>query len=789
MVAEPSATVALDRLESGDLDLYIASVSDPQLLERVRESAELRYNTFYGVYTELTFNTVLSFISATQQTNFFSNSALREAMNYLVDRDYIAREIYGGMAVPRFTCLDVASPDSARMAGVIHAIELKYAYNPARAKEMIDATMQTAGASLEGGKWMYQGRPVTLTFLIRIEDERRAIGDYVADQLESIGFTVDRQYKSRAEAMSILEGDAELGQWNIYTGAWESNSIGRDLGSFFDFFYTMPWQREAVFSYKPAWRMFTDRYGELWENDIGSLGERPQLFQEALELSLVDSTRVFLNDQVAFTPYRSDIAVAAEMSSPGGWDASLWALTLRRQGQEGGLLTVAQPSLLAGPWNGIAGSDQVYDWVPQQATAGAAVLSDPYVGLYRPQRIEKAEVVATAELPITKTLDWVTLKILKPTITIKVPKNAWVDWDPVNQKFITAGEKYQDPVALAKITIYYPAGMYQAVKWHDGSPLSAADFVLNMILAFDRARSESAIYDQSAEADEKFFLANLKGIRVVSVDPLIIETYTDIARWYMDAELAVAEATWWPQYGHGEQPWHTLAVVILAESDKKLAFSQAKAEELGVEWASFVSGPSLDILKEYLDRASAEGFVPYAPTLAQYLGPDEVATRYANLAEWVRTKGHFWVGTGPYYLDSISPAERTLVLNRFPDYSDPADKWLRFSEPRPATAAVSGPEKIVMDHQAAFQVDVTFQGQPYPVADIEQVKYMIFDLQGRVVGSGRARVTDDGHWLVSLGPTTTGSLVAGVYQLEVDVVSKVVGIPAFASCQFDVVEE
>jgi hypothetical protein len=40
-------------------------------------------------------------------------------------------------------------------------------------------------------------------FLIRTEDERKLIGDYVANQLEALGFAVDRQYKTRTEASPI----------------------------------------------------------------------------------------------------------------------------------------------------------------------------------------------------------------------------------------------------------------------------------------------------------------------------------------------------------------------------------------------------------------------------------------------------------------------------------------------------------------------------------------------------------------------------------------------------------
>ncbi len=279
MVEEPSATVALDRLEAGELDLYAAVVSDPQLFERTQASAELEYSLSYGAYNELTFNPAGPLFSVTQQLNPFADMRIREAMNYLVDRDYIAREIYGGMAIPRFTAVNTAVPDYALMARAIRAIEEKYAYNPEKAKEIIDDVMTDLGATLENGRWIYNGQPVKLIFLVRTEDKRRAVGDYVADQLESIGFTVDRQYKSRAEADPIREGDPDLGQWYIYTGGWWFTSISHDVGANFIFFYPPPVD-EPFFPIDPCGRHSKRRTGSygstifaIWRSAPRSLSE------------------------------------------------------------------------------------------------------------------------------------------------------------------------------------------------------------------------------------------------------------------------------------------------------------------------------------------------------------------------------------------------------------------------------------------------------------------------------------------------------------------------------------
>ena len=69
---------------------------------------------------------------------------------------------------------------------------------------------------------------------------------------------------------------------------------------------------------------------------------------------------------------------------------------------------------------------------------------------------------------------------------IQVPADAWADWDAVNQRFITVGEKYpQGTTSLVKATVYYPADLWNTVTWHDGSPISLGDFVMYMIMNLD----------------------------------------------------------------------------------------------------------------------------------------------------------------------------------------------------------------------------------------------------------------------------------------------------------------
>lgn len=779
------AAAAVAQLNADELDIYAYTVADPEVFKTVKESPGLTYSMSAGTTDALMFN-VHGPTFDDGRLNPFSVPKVREAMHWLCDRDYIVQEIVGGLGLPQYFVTPSTFPDYTRYVDVARELEAKYAYDLEKADTVITAEMEALGAEKVDGKWTYNGQPVTLIFIIRTEDERTQIGDYVANQLEEIGFTVDRQYKTRSEASPIwYSSPVEEGQWHLYTAGWINTIISRDDGIQFSTYYTPRGDTG------PTWQAYnpTPEFDEialkLESNNFATMEERRELFSKALELSMEDAAEVYLITTLAFTPRKADLAVTYDLAGAVA-GAMLYPYTIDWTGQEGGTVRISQPGIMVDPWNPVQGSNWVYDVAVQRATSDHGVMNDPYTGLAWPQRIERAEVYAREGLPMTASLDWVDLKF-QPEIT--VPSDTWVDWDAAEQRFITAGEKYPDGAnASVKTVVYYPDDLYETAKWHDGSPLSAADFVFQMIMVFDPAKEASAIYDENYVPNLDGFMSHFKGVRILSVDPLIIETYDD--KYQLDAELFFPELTWpgaytwWPQYAFGEGPWHTIAVGALAEENKELAFGTNKAGVLEVDWMSFIAGPSLEILKKYLDQAAAEGYIPYAPTMGDYVTAEEAATRWTNLQDWYDQQGHFWVNSGPFYLDEVYPVEGTITVQRNPNYVDPSDKWARFSEPKIAEVEIDGPGQVPVGTEAAYDVYVTSKDEPYPTAEISEVKYLLFDATGAMVASGLAEPAEDGLYQVVLDAGTTGQLEAGSNKLEVAVSSMLVSIPSFASYEF-----
>jgi len=527
---------------------------------------------------------------------------------------------------------------------------------------------------------------------------------------------------------------------------------------------------------------------ELNQGAFGTLEERQAMMAKAMELSLQDSLQVWTIEQVQYSPYNDNVQVTYDLGA-GIEGTYMGGYNWRFKDQEGGTLKIGTADLFTEPWNSIAGSNWVWDSnVMRATTQGTAVvvgsgglMGDPYTGLAWPQRIESATLTYKKGLPIVQNLDWLQVETADQ---IDVPTDAWVDWDAAKQTFITASEKFPEgTTAKTKSVVVYPADLYETVKWHDGSSISAGDFVMSFIELFDRAKPESAVYDESYVPSFESVLTGLKGIRITSTDPLTVEYYSDL--YYGDAELNIYP--WWPISPtglSGENSWPILAISNLAEANGELAYSADKSDLEKIDRTSWVGGPSMEILAKYLEQATSETYIPYEPTLGQFVTQEEAATRYANFQKWYDEHGHFWVGTGPYYLDKVFTTEKSLVLKPNTEFVDKADRWAAFSEPKLASIQLDGPAQVKAGEEAVFDATVTFKDQPYAQADVQFVKYILYDATGAVVDIGLADFVTEGQYQVTLSAETTTTLPTGSARLEVAVVPIPVAIPAFTSIDF-----
>lgn len=778
---------AISQIQAGTINLYsfnMASTDFPAI-----KDSGLSYTSSYGGNYDIMLNPAK--FKDTTVLNPFSDRKIREAMNWLIDRNYVNQEIYAGGSLPKFFAITTQLVDYTGVVDVARELEAKYAYNLDKAKQVITAEMTTLGATAgSDGKFQFNGKPVSLIFVIRSDGDgtRKPMGDYVANQLESVGFTVDRQYKKASEASPIWIGsDPVDGKWNMYTAGWLNSGLTRDEKNAFQQMYLPSSQQGlSVFLANEPDPEFQKVGDDLANSAFKTLDERRELMKEAMRLSMEDSIQVWVIEQKSYSPYQNNLTVTYDLGS-GIEAAAMYPYNLRFNDKEGGVMKIGTNDLFTEPWNTIGGSNWIWDTAVMRMTtqgsdiaAAGGIMADPYTGLAWPQRIDKAEVTVQTGLPVTNNLNWVTLKTADK---IDVPADAWIDWDATAQKFITVGEKYPDGLtAKVKSVVTFPANIFDT-KWHDGANLSVADFIMPTILFFDRANEKSPIYDESAVPYLESVKTYYKGFKITSTNPLTIEGYSDL--YYSDAELNVG--TSWPTSPlglSGENSWDVLAISDMAEANGELAYTADKADAKKIEQMSWVGGPSLDILAKHLDEAIAAGTVPYAPTLGQYITADQAKARYNSLKAWYGVHGHFWIGTGPYYIDKVFLTEKTVTLKNNGWFTDASDRWAKFSAPKMASVELDGPANVKIGDKATFKVHVTYKGSPYAKADISQVKFLLYDATGAVLKVGEATATGDGEYEIVLDTDVTSKLVAGSDRIEVAVVPIPVAIPAFTSMDF-----
>jgi hypothetical protein len=146
-VSVVSGDSAIAQLQAGTIDYYsfnLASDSFPAIRD-----AGLSYTQAFGGYYGISLNPAV--FTDTTRLNPFSNRKIREALNWLIDRNYINQEIYAGGSLPKLLGITTQLVEYTNLIDTARALEAKYAFNEERAQEVIDAEMPAMGAELVDG--------------------------------------------------------------------------------------------------------------------------------------------------------------------------------------------------------------------------------------------------------------------------------------------------------------------------------------------------------------------------------------------------------------------------------------------------------------------------------------------------------------------------------------------------------------------------------------------------------------------------------------------------------------
>ena len=443
------------------------------------------------------------------ELNPFSIREIRQAAQYLVDREFIANDIYAGRAVPMVSHVSPLDYDELTVFETVRRSGIRF--DPEFANALIAEQMQAAGATQDGGFWTFDGRPVQLKIVIRVEDERREIGDLFRAALEGAGFQVQPIYQPFGPAtLAVYTSDPITFQWHAYTEGWGRSAPNRyDFGTINQM--TAPWLGNM-----PGWletgfwqydNEEIDRIGQqLYRGEFGSQEERDELYRQMTAMGLDESVRLWLATALQSFPARQELE-NLNLDIVGGPKS---ALTLREASVPGsdeirvGHLWVWTDRTV---WNPVGGFGDVYSGDIYQNLVDAPVINHPFSGIPIPFRA--AFEIETAG----------------PDGTLEVPEDA-VLWDAAADAWTPVGGGV---AAVSKVT--YDFSQYFQATFHHGAPITPADLIYSIAQAWELAYDEDRIQIETAlGVTSRPFLQTFKGFRLLDDDRF--EAYVDF--WHFE---------------------------------------------------------------------------------------------------------------------------------------------------------------------------------------------------------------------------------------------------------------
>jgi len=207
------------------------------------------------------------------------------------------------------------------------------------------------------------------------------------------------------------------------------------------------------------------------------------------------------------------------------------------------------------------------------------------------------------------------------------------------------------------------------------------------------------------------------------------------------------------------------------------AFSQAEATRRGVEWLDLVRSEKMKTrLAALVDQFERQAFRP--EILQSLVTAEEAHKRWAALAAFYRSHGHFLVTNGPYQLKSWSGESATLEVFRdlsyplgvgsFDTYAIPRRGYVTKVEREDGGLRLSADIEIVMKFMRDYQilrqpmrlVDATVRKRAAP-----ECRYVVLGADGRIALVDVSLPREDLTFVIELDDR----LPAGQYTVMVEI--------------------
>ena len=732
---------ALEEVRNGNLDLYYYRISSDRLKDAdSRDGLQIFEST--GGYFSILLNPTNA-----GEFNPFSIREVRYALNFLVDRNLIVNELLGGYGSPMISNYGIFSAD---YLGIIDVLEsFQFRYNPNLANQIISEQLENAGAQKINNVWHYDDEPIVITFFIRSDDPaRKAIGEILSSNLESIGFIVEKEFGDLNKAFVIVYGsDPAEQKWHLYTEGWGSSGFTRYDSVALAQMYA-PWFSNMPGNNNPAyWNYqndFLDKITQkIYSGESETAEERTRLIKDATKEGVNESVRVFLASKV--DQYVSNENLDGVINALGaGVPSRFTPINVQASDQS---ITIGVKQIYQGAWNPVAGLTDTYSTQIWFTLFDPSLTGHPFSGKIFPIRT-----------------NW-EIETDGPKSVVNVPVDAII-WDSKSKNWKEVGP---NTFAISKATFDLNFG-----EWHNGQKMNMNDIIYStyFLLEWGSEKDENdKTFDSDYSPQAAQTAKTLVGIKPIDNDT--IEVYTNY--WHFDeGEIASWTSPW------SSMPWEIMAAMEKTVVDGKSSFSRSESLTKNVSWLSLIIPNDARMIQSQLEDFKSSNFIPDALTDFQQITDFQI-DRYQSSIDWINQHEHAVISNGPFYLEGYSPDSRSITIKSFDSSGYPLQQgiWNNFEHADFPTIESVDIEELV---QKGMKLDI-----PVKVTNSSEIQYFLSNTQGTVITSGVQNVHDN-HATITIENDEIDNLLVGPNTLKIFAASDDVLRPYEFSTSFLVVE-
>ncbi|MFQ6023529.1 MAG: hypothetical protein ACE5NW_12485 [Acidiferrobacterales bacterium] len=312
-----------------------------------------------------------------------------------------------------------------------------------------------------------------------------------------------------------------------------------------------------------------------------------------------------------------------------------------------------------------------------------------------------------------------------------------------------------------------------ASRFHDGTETDVADLLYPYIFAYRwgvKASNDDHAYDPTIEAATALIRERLVGLKVQRVEEKIHEVAPGVKvrqripviEVYVNhmvpdaAQVAVLAPPW------STVPWHLLVLMEQAVERGVAAFSKEEAVRQGVDWLDLARNRALQTkLNKLIDEFERDGYRP--AVLKDRVTAEDARLRWRALKKFAQNSGHFLVTNGPYRLKQWSDDSSVfevvreltypLAVGAFDGYAYPPRAVITEVKREANRVFVYADVEKVIKEQRSYRT-VRERLRPQTMRGLYLIRpdsrYLVLGPDGSVVEANKAKMEDDGRFVVDL---------------------------------------